>query len=139
MGKMKQIFKLKFLKHKKGLDSTSGIHLSFQAIIDLLAIFVVLVAALVYGESIVNDVGIYQGFFSKDLSLLQSSILLVQDDIIVKYQQPADLMFYDFNYNFLPFYSRIEYKDKSDNDVPAREYIHFNNPIYKNSNFLELP
>jgi hypothetical protein len=119
--------KFKFLG-KKATDSGPASQLPMQAFIEIFLIISLGIAFFAYGAFLVNDLRMFQVFLSKDISLMQNSIVLIDDPIFVAYSPTSNYKLNLFSYRFKPIHTDVIYLDSdkvSLDEGVVRSYIHF--------------
>lgn len=131
---------LRKFKRKLGkkADAGTGTELPLQAFIEIIILLSIGIAFFVYGSFLLNDFRMYQIFLSKDISLLQNSLVLVDDDVLSVYSPPPNSRLSAFVYRFKPLHTDVIYLDGDQNldEGVIRSYIHFgfNPPVNVDAN-----
>jgi hypothetical protein len=113
---------------KKASESSAGLEMPMQTFIELLLILSVGFVFVIYGSYVINDLKMYQVYLSKDISFLQNTIVLVEDNILTMYSPPAHSKLNHFHYIFKPTYTDVIFIDDEKqnlNDGVIKSYIHF--------------
>lgn len=120
----------KLLKDKK---AGQGSELAWQAFIEISLAVLLIIFCVAYASYIIKDTRIYQVFISKDMSFIQDSTLLIDDDVTVTYFPSFETKFHLFTYDFSDYYTTVMYSQKestNEKDSVSKKYIHFKAPPY---------
>ncbi|MFT4304303.1 MAG: hypothetical protein ACMXYG_07085 [Candidatus Woesearchaeota archaeon] len=128
---------MKLLKSKKAEDAGDISTIPLETLIEVMIIAMVILFSIGYMAFILSDDRLYMNFYSKDISLLQNSIMLTPDNIYYEYynsngrNRDGKMNLLDFE--FVPFYTTTF--SSSSIGVRSfkvtRSYIHLEDQQYK--------
>jgi hypothetical protein len=119
----------KFLKQKRAQHLGPATALPLQAFVEIFMIVGVGLLFLSYGSFLLKDTKPYQIFYSKDLSLLQSALLLTNQSYAVSYYSgEPNTNFHNFGYVFKKQYSDVVFTKSGSataKDNIVKSYVHY--------------